>query len=163
MPGAVLDLHDPRRVEPPLFDQAAGLGTAVTRGTGADGSERPGFHHLPRVLEGPHVGHGRRGEGREPRGHGPTPLVEGVRPPGVDVQCRKHSLLADRKRYGQRAESTALRSLLYVIPPAGFGLRVGDLCELSAAGRVHTGAVAAPVLALIAVDRQLVGVDDGRR
>src|SRR4051812_5999624 len=62
-----------------------GLGTAVTKGTGADGSGRPGFRHLPRVLEGLHVPHGRRGEGREPRGHGPTPLVEGVRPPGVTI------------------------------------------------------------------------------
>src|SRR4051794_40351826 len=96
-----------------------GLGTAVTKGTGADGSERPGFRHLPGVLEDLHVAHGRRGEGREPRGHGPTPLVEGVRPPGVDVQRRTHSLLADRKRYGQRAESAPLGSLLYVIPPAG--------------------------------------------
>src|SRR3954453_14752058 len=98
-----------------------GLGTAVTKGTGADGSERPGFRHLPRVLEGLHVAHGRRGEGREPRGSGPTPPVEGVRSPGVDVQRRKHPLLADRKRYGKRAESAPLRSLLYVIPPAGFG------------------------------------------
>src|SRR3954447_14816482 len=106
MRGAVLDLHDLRRIEPPLVDRRpAGLGTAVTKGTGAAGSERPGFRHLPRVLEGLHVAHGRRGEGRQPRGYGPTPLVEGVRPPGVDVQRRKHSLLADRKRYGKRAES----------------------------------------------------------
>ena len=97
------------------------------RHAGADGSDRPGLRHLLRVLECLHPGHGRRGEGREPRGHGPTLLVEGVRPPGIDVQCRRHSLLADRKGYRQRAESAPLSGLMRVIPPAGFGLRVGDL------------------------------------